>query len=968
MRLIFLFFIFFGVVLHSNAQNVQLEWAKSLGGNGDEEGRDIAVDANGNVYTTGSFEYTADFDPGPGVYNLVKTTWGAAMYISKLNANGEFQWAKAIYGTVVEIGYSITVDATGNLYITGCYNGTVDFDPGPGVFNLSGMGSIFVLKLDSSGNFIWAKGLMGSGSGTGNTILTDASGNCYIRFLYEGTIDADPGAGTYNLTGNNGQSIFICKLDNSGNFLWAGKLGGLGHYIGNSIALDASGNLYATGFFSGTEDFDPGPGVYNMTAVQPYDLYVSKFDPAGNFIWARKTEGINLQSGGSVGECITIDVNGNIIIGGTYSGTVDFDPGPGTAIHTSQSTYGGDCMVMKLDPLGNFLWVKVMGGENIDNLLSITTDAAGNIYSAGYYAYIADFDPGPAVLNLVSAGQTDVFVQKLNPLGGLIWVKSMGGPGYDWANGLERDNQGNIYLTGFYNNTADFDPGSGVYTLTSNGGKDAFVHKMTVNCATAGDPPLLSNDSASIVCPATKTNLSNLVISTAAPGISLKWYTNNTHSGTPYATPAAAASGTYFAFYYDPVNDCYSPSSVMVTVTSTPMIVPAFDTILPLCGGAPSPLPAISVNGINGTWVPSWNSNNTTTYTFIPAAGQCALSKTKMVTIKPVTYGTVQASVCEGSSYQFNGQQYTASNNTAKDTLINAAGCDSIITLNLTVVPVNPLTVNEQLEGCGSLRYKGQNYYADTVVSDTLLSRLGCDSVYNIATIKVYPQNPTIISIDTFACKRLTLNGVVYTKSVYVQDTIRTVHGCDSIIRHINIDIVNFDLDAVATVTNPYEDEFVYINTSSTGQSYEISKWQPTVLFADQTAYSNNFKALAPGMVNVLVAAVGRHNCADSVTIPIQVRPYDPKIILPNAFTPNGDGRNDVFMPQLSIDRAYTFLEFNVYNRWGQILYSTSNVNAGWDGSSKGVLQQQGVYYYTIKVRLLNNDVRSFSGELTLLK
>ncbi|MNS67493.1 hypothetical protein D3C72_1007480 [compost metagenome] len=121
-------------------------------------------------------------------------------------------------------------------------------------------------------------------------------------------------------------------------------------------------------------------------------------------------------------------------------------------------------------------------------------------------------------------------------------------------------------------------------------------------------------------------------------------------------------------------------------------------------------------------------------------------------------------------------------------------------------------------------------------------------------------------------------------------------------------------------------------------------------------------------MVNVLVAAVGRHNCADSVTIPIQVRPYEPKIILPNAFTPNGDGRNDVFMPQLSIDRAYTFLEFKVYNRWGQILYSTSNVNAGWDGSSKGVLQEQGVYYYTIKVRLLNNDIRSFSGELTLLK
>ena len=124
----------------------------------------IAVDAAGNVYTTGYFGGTADFDPGPGTYNL--TSAGTyEMFISKLDSSGNFIWAKQMGGNSsldYATGLSITLDAAGNIYSTGPLEGTVDFNPGPGVFTLSAIGvnrtrASFVLKLDADGNFIWAK-------------------------------------------------------------------------------------------------------------------------------------------------------------------------------------------------------------------------------------------------------------------------------------------------------------------------------------------------------------------------------------------------------------------------------------------------------------------------------------------------------------------------------------------------------------------------------------------------------------------------------------------------------------------------------------------------------------------------------------------------------------------------------------------------------------------------------------------
>src|SRR6185295_9735200 len=259
--LLTLFLVVAGLRNHVNSQN--LNWAIQMGGADNDIGKSVVVDGAGNVYTTGSFDGTADFDPGPGTYNL--TTAGVGdIFISKLDASGNFLWAKQIGGTTYDYGYSIAVDSVGNVYTTGYFDDTADFDPGPGTYNLTTAGSadIFVSKLDNSGNFIWAKQMGATQADFGYAITVDVNGYVYTTGEFNGTVNFDPGPGIFNLISTYPE-IFISKLDASGDFVWAKQLGGTGEDKGYSIAVDESGNVYSTGYFKDTADFDPGTGIYN---------------------------------------------------------------------------------------------------------------------------------------------------------------------------------------------------------------------------------------------------------------------------------------------------------------------------------------------------------------------------------------------------------------------------------------------------------------------------------------------------------------------------------------------------------------------------------------------------------------------------------------------------------------------------------------------------------------------------------
>lgn len=461
------------VSVSMNAQSFQ--WAKSFGGGDDEVGFSSCVDASGNVYTAGYFGGTVDFDPGPGTANLT-AAGGGDIFIQKLDASGNFLWARAFGGDNDDVVKAICLDASGNIYTTGHFQGTVDFDPGNGVSKLTATDfydDIFVHKMDASGNFLWAKAFGGLEYDGGNFICVDSSGNVYTTGYFGETADFDPGAGSFMLTSTGANDLFVQKLDASGNFIWVKGLGGTLSDAGNSICVDATGNIYITGDFQGIVDFDPGAGVFNLNSSGGRDIFICKLNASGNFLWAKGFGGTGNESA----VAIRVDASGNIYSAGGFEGTVDFDPGSGMVALTSAGEH--DVFIQKMDASGNFIWAKAIGGKNAEDVHSLSVDATGNVYSTGIFYETADFDPGSGIANLSSAGSADIFVHKLDASGNFLWVRTFGDTAFDEANALCLDNTGNIYISGGFQGNMDFDPGSGTANLSSTGFSDIFVLKWS---------------------------------------------------------------------------------------------------------------------------------------------------------------------------------------------------------------------------------------------------------------------------------------------------------------------------------------------------------------------------------------------------------------------------------------------------------------------------------------------------------
>ncbi len=468
---------FFVTVFTLNAQSPGFKWAKGMGANGGDNGNAIAVDLSGNVYTTGTFSNSVDFDPGPGTYSLT-TVGNLDIFVTKFDASGNFLWARDIGGLNYEYSLSMALDASGNIYITGHYQGTTDFDPGPGVYNLTSAAGtdIFIFKLDPSGNFVWAKSLGGTGYDYGESITIDAFGDIYTSGYFSGTGDFDPGPGTYNLVSNPVYDAFISKLDASGNFIWAKSIGGTSVDNIFSVKTDPSGNVYCGGYFnSAAADFDPGPASYTLAPVGDYDAFILKLNSAGSFIWAKNFGG----TGDDKLLSIAVNASGDVYSTGHYKVTADFDPGPAIYNLSPVVLHQADIFVCKLDASGNFVWADRLGGPNWDQPTYITLDVMGNVYTTGAYSGPADFDPGPAVYNLSgSPASDDAFISKLDPAGNFIWAASTNGTNYEWSNCITIDAFNNIYLTGEYGFTADFDPGPSTFNMTPYFNGDVFVLKF----------------------------------------------------------------------------------------------------------------------------------------------------------------------------------------------------------------------------------------------------------------------------------------------------------------------------------------------------------------------------------------------------------------------------------------------------------------------------------------------------------
>ena len=258
------------------------------------------------------------------------------------------------------------------------------------------------------------------------------------------------------------------------NLEWANGFGGIAQDASYSLTADDQGNSYVTGSFVDTVDFDPGSGTTELISNGASDIFIAKFDPAGQLIWARSIGG----DASDMGISIDIDASGNVLVGGLFQDTVDFDPGPGVQELTIHAGSNLDIFILKLTAAGHFVWAQVFGDNGVEGGGYVTTDDADNVYLSGEYGGTIDFDFGPATHNLTSNGQSDIFVLALNGSGDFQYVKSFGSTLDERLAGIELDASNNALITGYYQGTVDFDPGTGTYELTSNGMYDMYVLKL----------------------------------------------------------------------------------------------------------------------------------------------------------------------------------------------------------------------------------------------------------------------------------------------------------------------------------------------------------------------------------------------------------------------------------------------------------------------------------------------------------
>ncbi len=312
----------------------ELLWAKSIGNDIGSQTKSLKVDGSGNVYITGYFNGNLDFDPGAGSFNL-ESAGSLEIFFAKYDTNGDFVWAKSIAGEGYDEVFSLSLDGSSNIYLAGNFMETADFDPSGGTTNLTSgpsMYDVFFAKYNSSGSLTWAKNVGGSSSQEIKAISVDGSGNVYITGRFTSTVDFDPGAGTTNLISTDfSEDIFFAKYNSSGSLTWAKNVGSDLAEISNDISVDGSGNVYITGNYGGTVDFDPGAGTTNLAAAGSYDVFFAKYDSNGDLTWAKSVGGTNFDNG----IALELDGNGFLYIAGSLSGSGDFDPDAGTMTLTS---------------------------------------------------------------------------------------------------------------------------------------------------------------------------------------------------------------------------------------------------------------------------------------------------------------------------------------------------------------------------------------------------------------------------------------------------------------------------------------------------------------------------------------------------------------------------------------------------------------------------------------------------------
>ena len=448
-----------------------VEWAKTWGGTHPDGAFATFTDQSGNVFVAGTFRGNVDFDPGPETFEV----FGAGLYdayIHKMDAEGNLIWVRSFSGAGLIHISDIALDDDGNIYATGMFSDSVDFDSGSGQYHLAsnGLDDFYLLKLNQNGNTIFARSWGGSSSDGSYSMAMDSDGHLLLSGYFQETVDFDGGGVTFELTSNGVDDAFITKLDGNGNLIWAKQLGGIGYDWARNIDTDDENNVYITGVFQGTVDFDPGDEVHEMVPQGSFGSFLCKLDEEGNFVRADNFKNVNMMS--------VTDNAGNLYLFGSFTDVFDVDLGVETFELISQGSE--DAYIAKFDAESNLLWASSWGGDGIDRISDIALDQDDRIYIVGSFEGTADFNPGTNSFELTAYGEYDAYLNVLDGSGNFVAAFHWGGTEDDFANGIDLYGDELAYIIGEFSASVDFDWGGELLEFSSNGGRDAYVQKVNL--------------------------------------------------------------------------------------------------------------------------------------------------------------------------------------------------------------------------------------------------------------------------------------------------------------------------------------------------------------------------------------------------------------------------------------------------------------------------------------------------------
>ena len=384
------------------------------------------------------------------------------------------EWSLSSQGGFAE---AVAIDPSGDAYVIGSFEGTVDFDPGPGETNLVSNGDldVFIAVYRPTGEIIGAQSIGGVGRDIGTDIAVDTSTNLvHIAGRFSGTVDFDPGRNETNLVSGSDGDVFAAIYPQIG-FppLHVFKLGGAVADQGVSIAVDTAaefaGHTVVAGSFQGQTDFDPGPSEAILGSTSSH-AFVAIYDTFGRLVKAFTIGGAGFETVHGV----AVDENRQIYVIGHFEGTVDFDPGPGETPLTSKGD--SDAFIALYDMAGMLIRADQIGGSDSVRGHAIAVDSIGTTYLTGEFTGTVDFDPSAGETLLTTTVDTGAFVATYDPSGGLVAAYQLGGEsGSVSGEDIAVDFAGNVHVTGNFSGTADFDPGIGEYRRTSIGDSDAFI-------------------------------------------------------------------------------------------------------------------------------------------------------------------------------------------------------------------------------------------------------------------------------------------------------------------------------------------------------------------------------------------------------------------------------------------------------------------------------------------------------------